>query len=954
MPSPLPEPQPTLRPSPRRRLERSSGPEDREALRKVFPPEDLPFRDHEARMLELAAGPGVPRLLDHGEDATTGECWLLVERVGHLDLRRLVATEGPLPSGLLLSLARQAARILARLHGLGLVHGDLKPANLALDSEDRVSLVDFEKACTTGGAAGLEERFTGGTHGYSPPEAYLGVSPDHRFDLYGFGATLHFLATGFAPRLREGGRFDTTLLYRLRPTLDDTLRLLVEALLDAQPERRPSIDDVCAALASIPEPGTAALRLERAFLGGSLDPLPGELPSTTTDRLRRCEAWGQRLDLLMRDLPHTPPELPPRDLVEGALRFARAVRLCMEHLPLLPSMRTRRQRAAGRLQGLLDRLPGEVLTLLRSRETHDGRRLARLSLDLCQILDELGLLADEDPQRLTRAVEALQSALVRLQGEEQRERRVIQRIEEAESRLDLETAQRELEVLQGPKSTRIRERLLRLRWLMARLVAGRRGLDQLLPHLPPDAAATEAATRLRAFFDRTEQELGRLEGEGDEEPAYANLSITHRLLMALAESYPKLDAAESRQALNELRVLSSRRVHALVVQLRGKLDLDPVPLKVLLRDLDECETLLGLHVLVDTPEKRRIEVLDELEDLRLRIEEVQDRNERLRRRALEKAEQGRLTTVLYDLERLLHELPQDQPAEEFLDWDLSKELEKVRRLRENIVEAARRNLELAQTWRHLSDDPRSRSEDRLACLGQREEVLQFLVEKGPRESRERYERDLVELRYEQHRERSEADERSLAEAATSAQRLRVAKARLEALRKEDRLKGARLERLVEVWRRHEEAARRELELEAEAADRERRRRAWARRILAGTAVVILAIGLRFGLPEVFGKATLDQASLQLVRVDGDSSRILALAGRTGIDEGSSRSLRLLGESLQFREEHDVLAPGGEERERAGQAVRRALERLERSLDGLEDPPLRAAIEARAARLAEGL
>src|SRR6185295_16152154 len=119
--------------------------------------------------------------------------------------------------------ADDLADALAYLHGRGLLHGDLTPANVRLDGEGRPVLLDFGLSerlatATTGAAAG--------TLGYLAPEALVGERTALG-DLYALGATLYAAWTGTAPfgvgleavrRAREGAPAAPSAL---RPGLPD-------------------------------------------------------------------------------------------------------------------------------------------------------------------------------------------------------------------------------------------------------------------------------------------------------------------------------------------------------------------------------------------------------------------------------------------------------------------------------------------------------------------------------------------------------------------------------------------------------------------------------------------------------------------------------------------------------------------------------------------------------------
>jgi serine/threonine-protein kinase len=158
-----------------------------------------------------------PHLLTVSEVLTTRELTVLLmplARGGTAD--RLLAEHGALPDDFVAVLLDQLLDGLAAVHDAGLVHGDVKPANLLLDATgtDRpcLRLADFGASVGRGTAA------TAATDAYLAPEARAGVAPDPRQDLFAAGATAAELLTGRVPpsaaRLPRGP---------LRPLLADLL-----------------------------------------------------------------------------------------------------------------------------------------------------------------------------------------------------------------------------------------------------------------------------------------------------------------------------------------------------------------------------------------------------------------------------------------------------------------------------------------------------------------------------------------------------------------------------------------------------------------------------------------------------------------------------------------------------------------------------------------------------------
>jgi hypothetical protein len=176
-----------------------------------------------------------------------------------------------------------------------------------------------------------------------------------------------------------------------------------------------------------------------------------------------------------------------------------------------------------------------------------------------------------------------------------------------------------------------------------------------------------------------------------------------------------------------------------------RLQVDPIPLRLLTRDLEDVDRILLIDGLVDSPRLSRTQILDRLEQLRLRIEQINDQYRRIAAGAREQMEQGRLTTALYDLERALKLSGSEGEPQDNEGISLQKQLESVRVLREGIHTASRRNLELAELYETLRQQPSSLT-DRLSCLEQRAAELRFLRDNGPKVSAAHYESELEDIR----------------------------------------------------------------------------------------------------------------------------------------------------------------------------------------------------------------
>ncbi|MDE2397564.1 MAG: serine/threonine protein kinase [Burkholderiales bacterium] len=183
----------------------------------------------------------------HAAGESDGKPWIAMELLPGCDLVRYTRPARLLPEAVVLRLAARVADALAHAHELGVIHRDVKPANVMVDwASDRVTLTDFGIARLADG----ERTRTGvvlGTPAYMAPEQLAGAPADASGDLYALGVMLFQLLAG---RLPHEGDTMGALLHRiatepapdlatLRPGLDTDIAALVAALLAKSAARRP-------------------------------------------------------------------------------------------------------------------------------------------------------------------------------------------------------------------------------------------------------------------------------------------------------------------------------------------------------------------------------------------------------------------------------------------------------------------------------------------------------------------------------------------------------------------------------------------------------------------------------------------------------------------------------------------------------------------------------------------
>ena len=159
-------------------------------------------------------------------------------------LKKKIA-RGPLPVAQALEYVAQVAEALQRAHEAGIVHRDVKPANVMVSDSGVVKIVDFGLA-TMAGTDVTREGATIGTVAYMSPEQTRGAAVDARSDVWSLGAVLYELLTGQRPFRSES---DEALIYAirhdeaksvrgLRAEIPASLAAVVKRCLEKEPARR--------------------------------------------------------------------------------------------------------------------------------------------------------------------------------------------------------------------------------------------------------------------------------------------------------------------------------------------------------------------------------------------------------------------------------------------------------------------------------------------------------------------------------------------------------------------------------------------------------------------------------------------------------------------------------------------------------------------------------------------
>ncbi len=820
--------------SPDRTLVRTREPGGGEVeLVKIFARGSLEDAARECQMGQRLAHLPVVRYRGSGHDPVTGRPCVRMDLHPGRDLSALLAERGALPPARACRLFASLAGTLAAMHGLrteelphGVVHGDVRPANLLCDG-DQIRLLDLEHAHPSRGPG------------------------DAAADVLGLGQALHLALCG-DPRGRLQGH-------------DPALGELVDACRAPLVARRPAAAVVAAALRDIGarlerDPAEALLAeiqrgdlAEAARHGAALPASPRReaLLALARRRLAQQQRWPLQA---LPEVTATP------NGVERALQVAAVIlRRFPCHGPALQLRQTARTSAAT----ILTTLPERVAELRRQGAFGEAHALIGSATGmLTSALAAPGplLLPDRGNPRMPSSLQRQPGLVLQRLHDEIRTANaehdeLLAAMTAAEAGLDLAAAERALEAIAGAYGgtaavvTRCRDRLHRLAFYVERIGRAGPGLERLREMFLAGAAPPLDAV---ASFVR---ECGgrRLSGgTAADQPGGMGLRGLGLALHDLATEYPALaDRLEPcRRQLDEALLRTTDGAWDLLAEAQDKLAAEPVPVRPLQTALHRLDALRMLESLVDRPERPRSQLLDRIETLRMQLDQARSTRDRLARGAEQALARGHWTTGLFDMERAI-----DHLTEEAADGEgetpearrLRQRLDEARRRKQEIEQAVRRNQELARIYAELADDPHSGADQRLRALRERRDLLQFLLPLVQQERGELYGNDLRDVETMLAQELAARAETDLDATDDPAVRLRIARETLEALAGPGVASAepaGRQLRLAEHWRKVAAAAERELE-RRQQEELARRGRARRRRVLAiaGAAVLVVGAGL---------------------------------------------------------------------------------------------------------------
>jgi len=219
----------------------------------------------ETGMLKKLKHPNLPRIVDVIDDE--GSFLIVMDYIEGNPLSSLVEDEGAQPQELVVKWGIQLCDVLGYLHSQQppIIYRDMKPANVMLKSNNKVTLIDFGTAREFKGR-NVADTVCLGTIGYAAPEQFGGHETDARTDIYCLGATLYHLVTGHNP---SEPPYEMQKIREINPMLSSGLEEIILKCTQKNPEERyQNCDELRYDLEHYKDKEEVTIRKERAkFIG---------------------------------------------------------------------------------------------------------------------------------------------------------------------------------------------------------------------------------------------------------------------------------------------------------------------------------------------------------------------------------------------------------------------------------------------------------------------------------------------------------------------------------------------------------------------------------------------------------------------------------------------------------------------------------------------------------------
>ena len=249
------------------------------AVKQLLLPQDAGSRTEEVKRRAMREGRIAARLQHPHSIAVfdvveeDGQPYLIMEYLPSRSLAEVLAERGPLPVEEVARIGAQLAAALGSAHSAGVVHRDVKPGNVLLDSDGTVKITDFGISRAVEDATVTASGMVAGTPAYLSPEVAKGEPATYASDVYSLGATLYTALEGSPPFGTDDNPI--ALLHRIAsgqvipPTRSGRLTDVLTRMLDSDPASRPTMPEVEASLTAPVKHHSATARFPAATVSES-------------------------------------------------------------------------------------------------------------------------------------------------------------------------------------------------------------------------------------------------------------------------------------------------------------------------------------------------------------------------------------------------------------------------------------------------------------------------------------------------------------------------------------------------------------------------------------------------------------------------------------------------------------------------------------------------------------
>jgi eukaryotic-like serine/threonine-protein kinase len=265
----------------------------------------------EARALARLSHPNLIPIFEAGQTGDPPRPYYAMELLEGGDTQKLLEERGPLSSSVVALIGAEAANGLGEAARAGIIHRDVKPANLGISRHGVLKVTDFGLAKSYAADKSLTARgMVVGTADYIAPEQARGEELDERADVYALGCTLVHLLTGHPPfRAKQGPSVKEYLeVMRMHlaapipdarvdaPETDPELADAIGAMMTKERNHRPTFAEIARVLRRIADRlGGELPRVTRQLFLVTADSVTGLSSNGSVDRVPRTYDWPRIL-----------------------------------------------------------------------------------------------------------------------------------------------------------------------------------------------------------------------------------------------------------------------------------------------------------------------------------------------------------------------------------------------------------------------------------------------------------------------------------------------------------------------------------------------------------------------------------------------------------------------------------------------------------------------------------